>query len=546
MYCIAYIMNFSKIFTIVFLLLCYTQSTLAVNDRHYIYLFDCTGSMTEQKVWKPAISFLDKEISRLDEHATVTIIPFQDTVYPAKSFIRSNYNAESIKNWLNATLHTPHRTTAICKVWDVAQTKLKRDRDNYIILLTDGKEETNPLGQTALSNRLKAWKNVETPNVYAFYVMLTPTATQIKQTVGGDGENLFFIDATAEIPTFAAIKSPQAIKSFQFTHPVEVPVEVSCGGAFKGLSVNSNDPHFKVELVNGNIENGKMMVRLTSKYADVPQLNAALSVSSYKLAVGIDGGASGLKIVNKLFVTITNLPERSLSCPEFCEVKPDVGTAHYYNKFLFWGESGVDTLNYTITPEFSPEAVQAGAKANFSVQAKCAEVFVNGSQGTSFTLDARKSDAVTLGILFDRNAPKGRHDITIKVTQVSQLECIQNTRPANGFVYPMTAKLEENWNPLKTTLTWLGIVLIVTLLLWFLVLKRQVFPCIKVGTLRISEPYFSQRKIKGARMVVLTDKPSRQSRINRLFTGRIIYAVNPVWSSPMVFERTNNGQVKMH
>jgi len=42
--------------------------------------------------------------------------------------------------------------------------------------------------------------------------------------------------------------------------------------------------------------------------------------------------------------------------------------------------------------------------------------------------------------------------------------------------------------------------------------------------------------VKGCRRVVFTDKKMSQGLLSRLFTGRILYKRNDIWSSPLAFE----------
>ena len=48
------------------------------------------------------------------------------------------------------------------------------------------------------------------------------------------------------------------------------------------------------------------------------------------------------------------------------------------------------------------------------------------------------------------------------------------------------------------------------------------------------EPYLSRKTIRRARQVVLTSKRPSQSMINQLFTGKIVYEVNELWTSDIV------------
>ena len=74
------------------------------------------------------------------------------------------------------------------------------------------------------------------------------------------------------------------------------------------------------------------------------------------------------------------------------------------------------------------------------------------------------------------------------------------------------------------------------LLLWFLLIKRFVYPSIGIKTIQINDPYFSKVNVKGKRRVVFTNKKIEQPLLNRIFTGEILYKTNDIWTSPLAFE----------
>ena len=83
---------------------------------------------------------------------------------------------------------------------------------------------------------------------------------------------------------------------------------------------------------------------------------------------------------------------------------------------------------------------------------------------------------------------------------------------------------------------WIGIIILVGLLLWFLLMKPILFPTIGVATIVINDPYFSKVHVKGMRRVVFTNKNMKQSLISKIFTGKILYKKHDVWIAPLAFE----------
>ena len=123
----------------------------------------------------------------------------------------------------------------------------------------------------------------------------------------------------------------------------------------------------------------------------------------------------------------------------------------------------------------------------------------------------------------------------MKPTAKQELDNI-NEQPVEQYQLSLRAKYVVVWNPLKTILMWLLILIIATLLLWFLIGKPLIYPAIGVKTIQINDPYFSKVNVKGKRRVVFTDKKMTQSLLNRIFTGEILYKKNEIWTSPLAFE----------
>jgi len=377
---------------------------------------------------------------------------------------------------------------------------------------------------------------------------LTPQATEIKNDVGDKKpDNLHFVDAKGKIPDFVAVTPIRPIDSYQFIPSIELPFEVSTKRQYTGIKATTSNQHFKVELVGGKLVDGEGTIRITPNYRDVASLNDAIG-SKNDIVITLSG--NNVQFVNPLVTPVINKPERVLSSNEFVEEQPNWGKASHYGKFLFWGASEPGKITHTFTPRFSPEAIRANAVARFKVVDTDGHndfaVTVNGKSTNVIELRAADNNKpVEITITFNDGAKSGKRHFAFKAQNCSNLDRIQEARPANAFEFPFTVKYSLNWNPLKTILMWIGIALAGALLLWFLLLKHMLYSHFKGGALRISEPYFSQQRISGARRVVLTNKAQKQGALNRLFTGKIIYEINPAWTSPVVLEATSKGKVKM-
>lgn len=116
--------------------------------------------------------------------------------------------------------------------------------------------------------------------------------------------------------------------------------------------------------------------------------------------------------------------------------------------------------------------------------------------------------------------------------QVKETDRINRT-PTEQYQLSVRARYSIDYNPLAIILLGLAIILISLLILWFAAIKIMMYPRIKLGRITITEPYYKSLKIYGARKVIFTSNPQKQSMFNRLFTGRIVYEANEIWTSRM-------------
>lgn len=103
-------------------------------------------------------------------------------------------------------------------------------------------------------------------------------------------------------------------------------------------------------------------------------------------------------------------------------------------------------------------------------------------------------------------------------------------------------KYEEVMNPLLKGIIWFLILFASGVFIWFVLLRRIVFPVFDYGTLVVNYCERGERKesdmltIRKARMVVCSNAPSYQSRFKELLCGRIAYLVNPFWERTVVLK----------
>jgi hypothetical protein len=170
-------------------------------------------------------------------------------------------------------------------------------------------------------------------------------------------------------------------------------------------------------------------------------------------------------------------------------------------------------------------------------EAKDFLLFYNGLplSNNLITLNANDNAPSILSVVFNPDAKEGKRFMKVKATTKQELDNI-NDQPVEKYELTLRSKYVVNWNPLKTILMWLGIMLLAALLLWFLIVKHFIYPTIGVKTIQINDPYFAKVNVKGKRRVVFTNKVMTQSLLSRIFTGEILYKKNDIWISPLAFE----------
>lgn len=241
------------------------------------------------------------------------------------------------------------------------------------------------------------------------------------------------------------------------------------------------------------------------------------------------------------------------------------GKDNYYKDFL-WKKHVPDTLYREIAFDFNNDAkqymnepLQLGLfkKTNsgkmLPVMENEMEVFVDGQKCDNNVINVPSSaEKLKVGIVFNPNAENRVHHWFFKPVNDAGLERINDMGP-DTFNDPESSLLEieaeknKIMNPLAEGSMLSGIILLGALLAWLLIIKHIVFPSFRVGKIMLSdpEPYMSQKKLRGCRRLVLTNKKPDQGLLSRLFTGEIRYDVNPLWTSDIIIEPRDKNSVRV-
>ena len=459
------------------------------------------------------------------------VVPFQGKVLPVFSFDAKDLEWKEIDDQLQKHVQNVTNTN-ICDAWDSTDKYIDLHKDNYIILLTDGKDNVN--GMAAVANKLSDWCG-KYPNTYAFYVQLTEAAIdQGVAKVIDICDNEFVIDASKGIPVFGGFDNGLVIYANTLNLDRVHNIVFSSAGKYEAKAV-CEDPYFDVKVVGNIIERGMVPIQIIAKQP-VAQINAALP-QVYNFTFDVQ--SNEINVINPTVrVQMTNKPERAL---ELISEESDMGKATWYDSFLFWGAGDPDTLYVDLKAAFNEEARKDGSVVQLQIkdeeEGKDFRLFYKGQplSGNLITLNANDNIPSVLSVVFNPDAKEGKRYFRIKATAKQELDNI-NDQPVGQYELTLRSQYGVNWNPLKTILMWLGLFILSALLLWFLLLKHLVYPIIGVKSIQINEPYFAKINVKGKRRVVFTNKKTEQSLINRIFTGEILYKKNDVWTSPLAFE----------
>lgn len=505
--------------------------SFAQKQRNYVYVFDCTASMKDYKIYEPAKKWLHEDIDRQADDAMITIIPFRDFPDEVITFEKKSFDWKKIEDKFNKLISSPHRFTGISRAWDEAVKKLNSEMENYFYVLTDG--ENNPDGKLDtmdLLNHINSWCE-DHPNDYGFYVTLSQEAKKIiPENISCD---LFkVVDGSTHLAPFGVFVPDEFTVSLREIK--QKTIGFSTAGKFSATT-NCDDPYFNVRLKDEQIVNGSATFLVEPK-SSVESLTEELPFS-YEFSFSVQTDKKELNIVNdKISVNVENRPVRNI---DIVSIEQSANVT-WYDKFLFWDAKKQDTILIPLKTVWNNLAKKYVSE--MTVHTSCSSLessdytlFLNGKEVSSnkFKLSAKNEDDV-LAFVLSTSAPEGKHFIQLqsKPGDFENVETI-NDEPVLNYDNTVRLKYDEVWNPMKWVCFIVFLILLGLLLLWFLVLKRIFYPTFNIKRIQINEPYYKSKTIKGARLFVMTSKSCKQNIFDRLFKGEIIYEVNSEWTDPI-------------
>ena len=513
----------------------------AQRQRNYVYLFDCTWSMKEPNgIWDEAKQFMKDDIRQLDGNANVTIVLFHQQTAQPISFKAKDFKWKSVEPQCEDMIKKSLRT-GICNAWDLGLKYIDNKRNNYLYLFTDGTENVDKRRTDAVCERIRNWCQ-QAPNNYAFFVAL---GEQMKKSP--DVKKL--IDATKACDrTFFIEDHKGPFGAFDKTvfnlnsHSIK---NLKCGFSDYGCfdaSVECSDEFYDIALKGNKIKEGK--AEFIIKQKKQPATN-------YQIHFKVKSDETELHICTPdLFVNVDtrDLANLDLGQPSgITEGQYDAGEAETYSSFLFWKGKDVERLQLELSAAFNEQAKKRNCSLNVALDIpaelknQCRFFYNSEMIKNSFIVKASDANSA-LEIEVPHALSKKAFIIGLKGVS-KNLETI-NAEECKTYISSIYFEHDICRNPLEVFLMWLGFFLLAILVLWFVVLRQIFYPRIRFSRIELSSKkgYYVNKKINGARMVVITNRYKPQSWLDKLFTGEIIYVKDEIWTSS--WELTPKGRKK--
>lgn len=512
------------------ILLSLSSAANAQREKNNIYLFDCTGSMKTNGLWQPAQAALDATIATQTQigGSQFLVIPFGDVPYQTFNFGSAEY---------------PSQRANITKAFEkyVAQAKYTRltdvlkkgfgmvdpNKDNRIYLLTDGQPNGGDSSQK-VAQAINEWCAGHR-NCRLFYVALIDgVINPVIQAAIDACPDAFIVQCQGKV-----IPQITDISSDVYTNLAELSdkkkISFSMPGEYQ-LNITNKDSLFSVNIDGDKASDGKIMISLASrKGIDRQALHQILNGEDYSFSVDIQCDDNRFFIANpSVTVHVSDKLPKKLTLAEGKEEIKSPGI-EWYDSFL-WSKAAPDMeTEWNLAPVFENQLGDTNMKLRFKPADEDADDFdatFNGipiSAGDILTVAPGKEAVIRLS--FHHDADSGKKYFNLIPAGYDSLDIVDDM-PADRYEgLSLRTEYHQKWNPLKTALFWIGAALLALLVLWFVVLKRIVYPTIKMSKAEMVGPgtYYVSKKIKGARKIVFTSRKQSQNFLSRLFTGEIRY-----------------------
>lgn len=512
-------------------IICAIPALMGQREKNNIYLFDCTGSMKTNGLWEPARAALDATIMTQSTipGSQFCIIPFGDNPYEHIHFGSDQYGGrkKAIEEAFGQYV-TQAKYTHISDVLTAGFGKADPRKENKIYLLTDGLPNGGDSAEK-VARAITAWCSSHR-NSRLFYVALTNGVINplIRDAIDACPDAFIVQCEGKVIPQIADIAPSEVYTNLEeLGAPMEIAFSIP---GRHPLRVEASDSLFNVKVQGDVAAGGGIRLSLSPRDGlDTGRIHQLLQGGEYTFPVTLQCSDPRYFIANpQLTVHVTDeIPaavELGAGEPEISA--PDV---RWYDSFLWSNAAPEQKARWDLAPIFKNQLADTRLRLRFQsavAEDKDFRAWYNDvpiSNGT--TIDILPGRPAVLEVVFDHDAAPGKRYFSLTTASAESLDMI-NCQPADEYQgTSLRTGYLTGWNPLKTLLFWLGVVILIALVLWLTVLKRIVFPTIKMSKAEFTGPgtYYLNKKIKGARKVVLTSRRHSQNPLARLFTGEIRY-----------------------
>jgi len=267
--------------------------------------------------------------------------------------------------------------------------------------------------------------------------------------------------------------------------------------------------------------------------------------------------------MNRVFLSLLLVSFLILSS---CEKKEEYvgpttnfGATEYYKPFLF-SKSATLRLTKSLKYSFNDYAIEKESSikiklvdtAQKTLSDKNIRFYINGElvKNNEFNIKSKESESgvLKIGLELLPDYPDGYTSGFLSISNHS-LDVINNNdlnTSSEERIFKWEARHKLVMNPLKKALIWFGLLLLVISLIWFFALKNMLHPKFKKGKIQILSPYFGGVSFNAnTKLIVFTKTYKKQKILNKIFTGKIAYEVNPVYAQDIILRPGRGNKIKI-
>ncbi len=532
------------------LVCCSFVTAYAQKETQYIYLFDCTTSMKGYNgapdIIGDAKKCLKEDIEQKTDHCDILFIPFQgNQPLQTLAFRRNQFKWDEVEARIDEVIDNPTNTD-IVSAWDRAVKAFNPYAQNVLYLYTDGIDNVH--GAAAVADMIRKWCVSAPDNVQAVYYMLTKASQnpEIEAAI----KECTHIRVAKGLNDNPVVTTPGIVWRFDTgMDTVRAELDFTYRHSFAAKAVESS-PYYDISVVGGKVEQGVAHLMAVKRVSD-SELEKLPERLDFEITI-VPASESHIDIINPTFpAEVTNRPVPAMQMLDNDNSR-DLGDADYHPAFLFWSESEPAEVVCDLKARFNRHALAKHGSVTYLVTSDKGnddfEVFYNGQpcRNRSFSVSADDKESV-LRLVFHDDANTDKRHFFVQPKGASNMELV-NGLPVNEYRMTLAADYDVNWHPMAHVFLWLGIILLAVSVLWFAVLRRVFFPQFRrVRQIKVTEPIFAVKKLKGVRKVIMTDRApkKRQSALLRLFTGKVENFVNPAFFTTQIVAEPDGKTVRL-